>query len=396
VDFTIRETIIIAILVLFVGKYINRKVPFLREYNIPEPVTGGIMASLLFSIVYALTGQELAFDLAGRDFMLIMFFTTIGLGARLELLVKGGPALFLLFGLAAAYLFIQNLNGLAVATATGLDKHVGLIGGSISLSGGHGTTIAWSPVFVQRFGIESAAEIGIACSTFGLVLGGLVGGPLAHRLIARNKLESSSDEDLAVGQRFDAHEMISVDAMFRTVFWIFVAIGIGIYLKEIAEGFNMFMPDFVYCLFAGIILTNTVPRILPIKTAELRPTTALVSDFCLSLFLAQSLMSLQLWTLKALAGPLLLLVLVQLAVVLAYAYFIVFRVMGSNYDAAVISSGYVGMALGATPTAIANMTAVTQKSGASPKAFIIVPLIGALFIDLSNALVIEFFLKLLE
>ncbi|MGB1139976.1 MAG: sodium/glutamate symporter [Halioglobus sp.] len=395
-DFTIRETIIIAIMVLFVGKYINRKVPFLREYNIPEPVTGGIIASLLFSIIYALTGEELRFDLAGRDFMLIMFFTTIGLGARLELLLKGGPALLLLFGLAAIYLFIQNLNGLAVVTATGLDDHVGLIGGSISLSGGHGTTIAWSPVFVERFGIENAAEIGIACSTFGLVLGGLVGGPLAHRLIGQNKLESSSDEELAVGRRFDAHEVISVDSMFRTVFWIFVAIGIGIYLKEVAEDFNMFMPDFVYCLFAGIILTNTVPRILPIKSSDLRPTTALVSDFCLSLFLAQSLMSLQLWTLKALAGPLLLLVLVQLVVVLAYAYFIVFRVMGSNYDAAVISSGYVGMALGATPTAIANMTAVTQKTGASPKAFIIVPLIGALFIDLSNALVIEFFLKLLE
>lgn len=395
-DFTIRETIIIAIMVLFVGKYINRKVPFLREYNIPEPVTGGIIASLLFSIIYALTGEELRFDLAGRDFMLIMFFTTIGLGARLELLLKGGPALLLLFGLAAIYLFIQNLNGLAVATATGLDDHVGLIGGSISLSGGHGTTIAWSPVFVERFGIENAAEIGIACSTFGLVLGGLVGGPLAHRLIGQNKLEPSSDEELAVGRRFDAHEVISVDSMFRTVFWIFVAIGIGIYLKEVAEDFNMFMPDFVYCLFAGIILTNTVPRILPIKSSDLRPTTALVSDFCLSLFLAQSLMSLQLWTLKALAGPLLLLVLVQLVVVLAYAYFIVFRVMGSNYDAAVISSGYVGMALGATPTAIANMTAVTQKTGASPKAFIIVPLIGALFIDLSNALVIEFFLKLLE
>ena len=185
--------------------------------------------------------------------------------------------------------------------------------------------------------------------------------------------------------------------MLQTVFWIFLAIGIGSYLKELAEAFDMFMPDFVYCLFAGIVLTNTVPRILPsVKDAELRPTIALVSDFCLGLFLAQSLMSLQLWTLSALAGPLLLLVLVQLTVILLYSYFIVFRVMGADYDAAVISSGYVGMALGATPTAMANMTAVTQKAGASTKAFIIVPLIGALFIDLSNAVVIEFFLNLLS
>jgi ESS family glutamate:Na+ symporter len=185
--------------------------------------------------------------------------------------------------------------------------------------------------------------------------------------------------------------------LFQAIFWIFVAVGIGTYLKEIALEFELFMPDFVYCLFAGIILTNTVPRILPsVSTDELRPTVALVSDFCLGLFLAQSLMSLQLWTLSTLAGPLLLMVLMQLLLVLLFAYFVVFRVMGSDYDAAVISSGYVGMALGATPTAMANMTAVTQKSGASTKAFIIVPLIGALFIDLSNAMVIEFFLTLLD
>jgi ESS family glutamate:Na+ symporter len=396
VDFNVRETVIIAIMVLFVGKYINRRVPFLRDYNIPEPVTGGIIASILFSAAYGVTGHELRFDLAARDFMLIMFFTTIGLGARVEMLLKGGPALLLLFGLAALYLVIQNLNGLAVAVVTGLDTHVGLIGGSISLSGGHGTTIAWSPVFVERFGIPNAAEIGIACSTFGLVLGGLLGGPLAHRLIARKKLESTTDEHLTVGRRFDETETIDVDSMLKTLFWIFVAVGIGLYLKEIAEEFDLFMPDFVYCLFAGIILTNTVPRVFPVGRGELRPTAALVSELCLGLFLAQSLMSLQLWTLKALAGPLLLLMLVQLVVVLAYAYFVVFRVMGSDYDAAVISSGYVGMALGATPTAMANMTAVTQKAGASPRAFIVVPLIGALFIDLSNAVVIEFFLKLLR
>ncbi|MGB5290339.1 MAG: sodium/glutamate symporter [Lysobacterales bacterium] len=396
-EFNIRETIILAIMVLFLGKDLNQRIPFLRDYNIPEPVTGGILASIFISLVYWSTDVELDFDMAGRDFMLIIFFTTIGLGAKIEMLVKGGPALILLFVMAAAYLVIQNLNGIAVATMTGMDPHVGLLGGSISLSGGHGTSIAWSPVFVQRFGIEHAAEIAIACSTFGLVLGGLLGGPLAHYIIGRHGLSSADDQPLAVGRRFDRHDLIDVDRLLQTIFWIFVAVGVGLYLKEIAEEFNMFMPDFVYCLFAGIILTNTVPRILPnVETNELRPTVALVSDFCLGLFLAQSLMSLQLWSLSALAGPLLLTMLVQLLAVLLFAYFVVFRVMGSDYDAAVISSGYVGLALGATPTAMANMTAVTQKSGASTKAFIIVPLIGALFIDLSNAVVIEFFLTLLH
>lgn len=396
-EFNIRETIILAIMVLFLGKDLNQRIPFLRDYNIPEAVTGGILASLFFSMIYWGSGVELDFNLAGRDFMLIIFFTTIGLSAKIEMLIKGGPALLLLFALAAGYLMLQNLNGIAVATVAGQDPHIGLLGGSISLSGGHGTSIAWSPVFIERFGIQNATEVAIACSTFGLVLGGIVGGPLAHRLIAKQNLAPSDEQPLSVGVRYNKHETIDVDSLLQTIFWIFVAVGIGSYLKEIAEEFDMFMPDFVYCLFAGIILTNTVPRILPnFKPGKLRPTMALVSDFCLGLFLAQSLMSLQLWSLSALAGPLLLLVLVQLVSILFYAYFVVFRVMGSDYDAAVISSGYVGMALGATPTAMANMTAVTQKSGASTKAFIIVPLIGALFIDLSNALVIEFYLKLLN
>jgi ESS family glutamate:Na+ symporter len=396
-DLNIRDTIILAIMVLFLGKEINHRVPFLRDYNIPEPVTGGILASLFFGLLYWASGVEFNFDLAGRDFMLVMFFTTIGLGARVEMLVKGGPALILLFAMAACYLVIQNLNGILVAVLAGADPHFGLLGGSISLSGGHGTSIAWSPIFVERFGISNAAEIAIACSTFGLVLGGLVGGPLAHRLVGRHGLSGATEEPLSVGHRYDKPETIDVDTMMHTIFWIFVAVGLGSYMKELAEELNMFMPDFVYCLLAGIVLTNTVPRVLPaVRNTDLRPTVALVSDFCLGLFLAQSLMSLQLWTLSALAGPLVLLMLMQLTVVLLFSYFIIFRVMGADYDAAVISAGYVGMALGATPTAMANMTAVTQKSGASLKAFIIVPLIGALFIDLSNAMVIEFFLKILN
>jgi ESS family glutamate:Na+ symporter len=397
VEFSILETIVLAIMVLFLGKDLNQRIPFLRDYNIPEPVTGGILASVFFSLIFWVSGVELDFDLAGRDFMLIIFFTTIGLGAKIEMLMKGGPALILLLVLAATYLVLQNINGITVATLAGMDPHVGLLGGSISLSGGHGTSIAWSPVFIERFGIVNATEIAIACSTFGLVLGGIVGGPLARRLIEKNGLVSTDERPLSVGRRFNKHEMIDVDTLFQAIFWIFVAVGVGTYLKEIAEEFDMFMPDFVYCLFAGIILTNTVPRILPsVDSGELAPTVALVSDFCLGLFLAQSLMSLQLWALSALAGPLLLMVLTQLFVVLLYAYFVVFRVMGSDYDAAVISSGYVGMALGATPTAMANMTAITQKTGTSTKAFIIVPLIGALFIDLTNAVVIEFFLTLLN
>lgn len=390
-----RQTIILAILVLFLGKYLIGKIAFLRDFNIPEPVVGGLLASIVFGLIYALFNLQFEFALGVRDELLIAFFTTIGLSSRFETLLKGGVQLVILLVLAAFYLGIQNGTGVLVATLAGFDQLVGVIGGSVSLSGGHGTAIAWTPIFMDDHGIPLAGEIGIACATFGLILGGLLGGPLARFLVQRHKLEPDSDAVQTIGVEYE-HEMIPIDyeRMLRTIFVIFVTIGIGIHINFGLNKLGVQLPAFVSCLFAGILITNLVPWLLPklnMPKPEHSRSLALISDLSLGLFLAISLMSLQLWTLANLGYVILLMLIAQVVIVLLWSGIVVFRAMGANYDAAVMSSGYVGLALGATPTAIANMTAVTKLYGPSPKAFIIVPLIGAFFIDLANAIVIQLY-----
>ena len=393
-DLDARQTIIVAVFVLFLGKYLTKKIAFLREFNIPEPVSGGLIASILFGILYAAFDVELSFALQLRDSLLIIFFTTIGLSSRFAALVEGGKPLLILLVIAVAYLFIQNFTGLAAAGLTGQPAHIGLIGGTVSLSGGHGTAIAWAPRFVQDYGIDSAMEIGIACATFGLVLGGLIGGPLAKFLITHYQLTPSDDPALTVGVSHDSDTTpIDYQHMLNVILAISISIGIGLALNELLGLLGLDLPTFVTCLFAGILVTNLGSLIFRrVHWPKRSNSLSLIADLSLGLFLAMSLMSLQLWTLAGIGGSILLLLVAQVIVVTLFVVFVVFRLMGRDYDAAVMSAGYAGLALGATPTAIANMTAVTEKFGASAKAFVVVPLVGAFFIDIANALIIQFFL----
>lgn len=393
-----RQTLIIAILVLFIGKKLNEEIHFLRHYNIPEPVTGGVLASLVFGAYYFIANQEIVFSLANRDLLLIIFFTCIGLSAKVRNLIEGGIALGILLVCAVAYLFIQNFTGIAASKVMGLDPVIGLIGGSVSLSGGHGTTIAWSETFITDYGITNASEIGIACATFGLIFGGIIGGPIAEFLITRYKLQPSTTEQPSVGIK---HEETSLNVdyfgVLNSILVIAIAMGLGTGIDILVSSLGIKLPLFVSCLFAGIILTNSIPYIFKRVTWPTNtPSLALISDLSLGLFLAMSLMSLQLWTLAGLGGPILVILGFQILVITLFVIFVVFRVMGKDYDAAVMSAGYAGLGLGATPTAIANMTAVTKKFGASPKAFLVVPLIGAFFVDISNAFIIKFLLDLVQ
>jgi ESS family glutamate:Na+ symporter len=393
-----NETVIIAILVLFFGKFLTGKVRFLREYNIPEPVSGGLIASLVFGALYLFFDLEFRFALELRDTLLIVFFTTIGLSSRFTTLIQGGKPLLVLLVIAVAYLFLQNFTGIAVAYFTGLQLETGVIGGSVSLSGGHGTAIAWAPSFVENYGIENALEIGVACATFGLILGGLLGGPIAKFLITRYELETSGESRLTVGKPHEADATpIDYQRMLNSILAISISIAIGLALNEVVEQAGLKLPDFVTCLFAGILVINFGPLIFRrVHWPEKSRSLALISDLSLGLFLAMSLMSLQLWTLGGLGGPIVAILLTQVAVVCLCVVFVVFPAMGRDYDAAVMSAGYAGLALGATPTAIANMTAVTQKFGASAKAFIVVPLVGAFFIDIANSLIIQSVLDWLQ
>jgi ESS family glutamate:Na+ symporter len=390
VELDSRQTLIISILVLYLGRYLNDKLALLREYNIPEPVTGGLLASVFFGLIYWLADTEISFDLANRDILLVVFFTTIGLSSRVDVLRKGGRQLIVLLVLAAGYLVIQNLVGVGVALLFGTQPVSGLLAGSISFSGGHGTAIAWAPTFAQDYGISRAMEIALACATFGLIAGGLVGGPVARYLVWRHKLAAEEGGELTVGFRYKEHEIIDVDGILKVLLVIAVAIGLGMHLNDLFKLWGLRLPDFVTCLFAGIILTNTIPRFLPrYDWPTGSRSLALVSDVSLGLFLAMSLMSLKLWLIAGMAGTMLVIVAAQVTAICVFSIFLVFRILGSSYEAAVICSGYSGLALGATPTAIANMTAVTKSLGPAPRAFIVVPLVGAFFIDLTNAMVIN-------
>ena len=390
-------TFTLGIIVLFVGRRWNDRIDFLREFSIPEAVTGGILFSVLFAIVYAVTGVAIEFELAARDLLLVYFFTTIGINASFKDLLEGGKPLLVLLVITIAYMFVQNLTGISVAALFDLSAPVGLLGGSVSLVGGHGTAIAWSPRIMKGYGVPNAMEIGLACATFGLIFGSLMGGPIARFLINRHDLTPDQTEVLDVGLSEEDHEtgigsLDFLDALLA----IHISILLGLILNAGVEQLGLQLPLFVPCLFAGIIITNMIPESFPRFSGRRwparTPAIGIIADISLGTFLAMSLMSMQLWTLVDLAGPIITILAAQVAIAAAVSIFIVFRVMGRDYDAAVICSGFGGISLGSTPVAMANMSAVTQRYGASHLAFIIVPLVCAFFIDLVNAFMIPFFL----
>jgi glutamate:Na+ symporter, ESS family len=387
-------TFTIAILVFFAGARLNRLIPPLRRWNIPEAVTGGLLAAALTLIAYAGFGIEIGFSLEARDLLLLYFFTGIGLNAKLDDLVAGGRPLLLLLGLTLVYLVIQNLIAAAGVAALGLPKGITPFLGSASLIGGHGTTIAWAPIVARRFGFASALEVGIAVATLGLVVASLVGGPIAGFLIARHKLSGPLAPDPVIGLPDEDDEPVddlSHVSLLRALLVLNLVILIGYALEETVAETGVKLPLFVVCLLVAIVVTNSVPRLVPTLGWPTRTRAlALISDLSLNVFLAMSLMSMQLWTLGGLGPALVVVLAAQTIAAIAYIVFAVFPAMGGNYQAAVISAGFTGISLGATPTAIANMTAVTKLHGACAQAFIILPLVSAFFIDIANAFAIGF------
>lgn len=393
-------SITIGIIVLFVGKRLNDTISFLRNFSIPEPVTGGLLFSILFGILYAVSGVAIEFELTARDFLLVYFFTTIGINASIKDLIAGGKPLVILLVITIVYMVLQNLTGIGVASLFGQPSQVGLLGGTVSLIGGHGTAIAWAPRIAEDYNIANAMEIGIACATFGLILASTMGGPIAKFLITRYDLKPEKKEAVDVGvseEQKDVGVGINYLDFLDAILAIHVCIVVGYLFNEGLQSLGVQLPLFVTCLFAGILITNTIPKNFPRFTGTAWPTRkpaiALIADLSLGTFLAMSLMSMQLWTLVDLAGPIFGILIAQFIVAIAINLFVVFPAMGRNYDAAVVSAGFGGISLGSTPTAMANMSAVSKQYGASHLAFIIVPLVCAFFIDIVNAIFIPFFLK---
>lgn len=390
-------TFTIGILVYFTGMLLNRRVTGLREFNIPEPVTGGIIASLIALAFFAFGNVEITYTLDIRDVLLIYFFTAVGLNARISDLITGGKPLAILLCITLMYIVFQDIVGVTTAYFLGLPNAMGVLTGSAALIGGHGTAIAWAPEIAQNHGVSNALEVGVAAATLGLVMASLLGGPIAKYLLAKHKLSGEQDQDLSVGTAYTQEGAASITHvnLMGVLLVMHICIILGFILNMGFASVGLKLPLFVACLLVAIFLSNTVPNFFP-KLAWPSHTRALsvISDFSLGLFIAMSLMAMQLWSIADLAGPLMVLLGLQALSAVVFIVFIFFKLMGGNYQAAVLSAGFAGFSLGATPTAIANMTAVTKSHGAAPLAFIILPLVGAFFVDISNAFIIQFFLNL--
>ncbi len=386
------DIIIVAVLVLALGRFLNRRIAFLEKYNIPLAVTGGIVCSLFVLLLQAGWDIKVSFDLQLRDLFLLFFFSTIGLGAKLNTLAKGGKMLFLLTLVAALLLVAQNLAGIGVALLGGQAPGYGLLAGSVSFAGGHGTAIAWGQL-ASEAGLKGAMEFGIACATFGLIAGGLIGGPVGGWLIARHDLRPASGQESPVGEGAGEPgcREVHVDDVLGTLLALSVCVTAGEWVNQYLAGKGLSLPGFLTAMMVGIFITNTADAL---KHPLNRPAIDRAGELSLQLFLAMSLMSMDLMSMMNALGAILVMVLVQVAVVIVVAVFVVFRITGRNYDSAVMAAGFCGLGLGATPVAIANMTALTSKYGPSVQAFLVIPLIGAFFIDLLNAVVIKFFVAL--
>lgn len=396
-------TIVVAVLVLLVGFSVVNKIGILKRYNIPEPVAGGLVAAIITYILFKAFDITVNFDANIQQVFMLMFFTSVGLSASLVQLKEGGKALILFLACVIAYVIVQNVVGVSLATLLGLDPLIGLITGSVTLTGGHGTAGAWGAVFEQDYAIQGAVVLGMASATFGLVIGGMMGGPVAKFLIRRYQLaeETAAHSELkdippaAQTAPFEYPEntrLITANDAVKTLGMFAVCISFAYFMAALAKGQWFELPTFVWALMCGVILRNVLEHGLKVEMFD--RCIDVFGNASLALFLSMALMSLQLWLLADLAGPLLIILVVQMLVLALYMYFVTFRVMGKNYDAAVFCAGQCGVNLGATPTAIANIQAVTNRYGPSHKAFLIIPLTGAFFIDIVNAIVIQFTLAM--
>ncbi len=399
-------TLIIATIVLLFGRYLVRKYRFLQDFNIPEPVAGGLVAAVIIYALYLFNHVSFAFDKSLREAFMLVFFSSIGLSADFSRLKAGGMPLVIFTIVVGVFIAVQNAVGVGLAVALDQNPLLGLVAGSITMTGGHGTAAGWGPD-LEKIGLANATDIGIACATFGLVAGGLIGGPVARRLInkmQRKPLETIDDGGNDTGE--DTNDMfekperkrlitassaIDTLAMFAACL-AFAEIMDGIdkvYFKPVLAILDL--PKFVWALAFGVILRNVLTNIFRFNMFD--RAIDVFGNASLSLFLAMALLDLKLWQLTALALPVTVILLVQVVVIALYATFITYTLMGRDYDAAVLAAGHCGFGLGATPTAVANMQSVTERFGPSHKAFLIVPMVGAFLVDLINAGLLQTFVK---
>ncbi|MDV2454267.1 sodium/glutamate symporter [Acinetobacter towneri] len=400
-------TLIAAVIVLLLGRLLVNKIDFLKRYNIPEPVAGGLVAAIVSLLVNQFWGYSITTSSALQTSFMLIFFASIGLSANFTKLRQGGIGLIIFLIAISTFIVVQNFVGISLATLLGIDPLIGLIAGSVTLTGGHGTAGAWGEIFETQYGIQGALALGMASATFGLIIGGLIGGPLAKTLINRHQLAvPRTEEQIEKRDNTPAdhnsnefipfeypHQvrLITADNAITTLGLFAACLAFAEFMTGVAKGTMFELPTFVWALAGGVILRNVLESIFKVNIFD--RAIDVFGNASLSLYLAMALLSLKLWQLADLAGPLMVILGAQTLTMALYAAFVTFRIMGKNYDAAVLAAGHCGFGMGATPTAVANMQAITNMYGPSYKAFLIVPLCGAFFVDLINVAVIQSILK---
>ncbi|WCR28787.1 sodium/glutamate symporter [Paenibacillus thiaminolyticus] len=372
------NTIFLAVALLVLGTFIVKKTGVLQRFCIPAPVVGGLLFAIIATILKTTGLLSITLDTSLQSLFMLTFFTTVGLGASFQLIKLGGK-LLVIYWLACGFLALaQNVIGVSLASLFGIHPLIGMMAGAVSMEGGHGAATAFGQT-IEEMGIPSALSIGIAAATFGLIAGGLVGGPTVKYLLGKYNLKPAEAIEEAVDVKEHA-QPITTHTFFIQVLLITFCMALGTYLGDLFSSATGFvLPGYVGAMFVAVIVRNAVDKFKP-QAIDMKSIN-LISDVTLGIFLSMALMSIKLWEVADLALPILVIVLVQVVFIVLFGIFILFRLLGKNYDAAVMVAGFTGHGLGATPNAMANMAAVTERFGPSRKAYLIVPIVGAFLID---------------
>ena len=389
------QTVAVAVVVFFVGSYLKKKISFFQRFCIPAPVIGGILFALLTLALNQTGTVTIQMDNTMQQVFMTLFFSSVGYTASLRLLKKGGVQVLLLAGISTVLILAQDVLGVALAKAFGLNPLLGLCVGSVPMVGGHGTAGSFGPL-LEEMGVTGASTVAISAATFGLVMGSLIGGPIAQWRIRQRNLTPSAVQSGVENDAFTSEapsQMPSGDSVFTAFCMLFLAAGIGSVISSLLQKTGMTFPSYIGAMLAAALLRNFSDATRTFSVME--DIISILGNVCLSLFLAMSLMSLRLWELADLAGPMIVMLMAQTVLMALIAAFGVFYLFGRDYEAAVIASATCGFGMGAVPNAIANMQTVTGRYGPAPRAFFIVPLVGSLFIDFINSGIITMFVNIL-
>ena len=387
------QTIALAVAVYYLGKYLKSKVGFFNEYCIPNPVIGGILFALLNLALHQSGALIMHMDTSLQSFFMTMFFTSVGFTASIKVLKEGGKEVLKMVILCAILIALQNTIGVGLAKAFHLNALIGLCAGSVPMVGGHGTSGAFGPMF-EGMGVANATTVALAMATFGLIMGSLIGGPIAHKIIKRDNLHGD-----AVGEDVTGVDKVALVPLVPEKFMlgqgqILLCMGLGTILTHLFVSLHIVFPAYIGGMLVAAIVRNLSDSTgkFDVPIAEIQT----VGSVGLNIFLSMALMSLKIWELFGLAGPLSVMALAQTIMMAIFAYFVVYRFMGKGYEAAVMTSAVCGFGMGATPNAMANMSAITAKYGHAPRAFFVVPLVGGLFVDFVNASIITVFVNMFK